>query len=110
MALPFIQQLRIQHQRAEIIIFCKEWVSAIYDNHSSIDKVISISDRDIEGPISTIRAGLKLKAEKFDIFYTLTDSIRSAFIMWLSGSKRRYGYRSQMRSCLLYTSPSPRDS
>ncbi len=101
MALPFIQQLRIQHERAEIIIFCKEWVSAIYDNHSSIDKVISISDRDIEGPISTIRAGLKLKAEKFDIFYTLTDSIRSAFIMWLSGSKRRYGYRSQMRSILL---------
>ena len=39
MALPFIQQLRIQHERAEIIIFCKEWVSAIYDNHSFKTKV-----------------------------------------------------------------------
>ena len=101
MALPFIEQLRIKYQKAEIIIFCKKWVSAVYENHSAIDRVISVSGRELRGPISTIRAGLELRAEKLDVFYTLTDSIRSAFIMWLSGSNRRYGYRSQMRSIFL---------
>ena len=88
MALPFIEQLRIKYKKAEIIIFCKKWVSAIYENHSAIDRVISVSDQELRGPISTIRAGLELRAEKLDVFYTLTDSIRSAFIMWLSGSKQ----------------------
>ena len=101
MALPFIEQLRIKYQKAEIVIFCKKWVSAIYENHSAIDRVISVSDQELRRPISTIRAGLELRVEKLDVFYTLTDSIRSAFIMWLSGSKRRYGYRSQMRSIFL---------
>ena len=101
MALPFLQQLKLENQRSEIFIICKEWVSGIYENHPAVTEVIPIRNRDLNGLVSTVRIGFNLRYKKFDRFYTLTDSIRSAFIIWLSGSKKRYGYRSQMRSFLL---------
>ena len=42
-----------------------------------------------------------LREQEFDCFYTLTDSFRSAFIMWLSDTAIRIGYRSQARSFLI---------
>ena len=33
LALPFIRCLRVSYPNAEIYIFCKEWVSGIYENN-----------------------------------------------------------------------------
>ena len=101
MAIPFIQELKKQNSKAELFVICKTWVSGVYKNHDAIDQLIPIPDDDLYSLPGTIKTGLMLRAIKFDLFYTLTDSFRSAFILWLSGSKRRYGYATQMRSFLL---------
>jgi len=101
MALPFFRELKNRHPEAEINVFCKNWVSAVYQNNPSLSEIISVPDDKINGFFNTINIGHELKQKKFDLTYTLTDSMRSAFILWLSGAPKRFGYKSQMRSFLL---------
>ena len=101
MALPFVQQLKIDNKDSEIFIFCKEWVSGVYKNHPAVSQIIPIRDKDLNGLMRMIRTGSSLKPKGFDRFYTLTDSFRSAFIIWLSGAEKRYGYKTQFRSVFL---------
>ena len=83
MALPFVQQLKIDNKDSEIFIFCKEWVSGVYKNHPAVSQIIPIIDKDLNGLMRIIRTGSSLKPRGFDKFYTLTDSFRSAFILSL---------------------------
>jgi heptosyltransferase-2 len=53
------------------------------------------------GPINIIKNGKKLKNRKFDSIYVLSDSFRSAFLVWHSGASKRIGYQGQGRSFLL---------
>ena len=101
LAIPFVQLLKKQEQGVEIIIVCKDWVSGVFENHPDVDEIISFSNFQLKGIFNLIETGNSLKKFKFEKFYTLTDSFRSAFILWLSCAKRRYGYRSQMRSIFL---------
>ena len=38
LALPFIRYLRVSYPNANIYIFCKEWVSAIYEGNLTLTK------------------------------------------------------------------------
>ena len=85
LAIPFIQLLRKQEQDAEIIIICKDWVSGVYENHPAVNGILPFSNAELTGLANIIQTGQSLKKLDFDKFYTLTDSFRSAFILWLSG-------------------------
>ncbi|MBH10915.1 MAG: lipopolysaccharide heptosyltransferase II [Candidatus Marinimicrobia bacterium] len=111
MALPFLKELKGQYPNGEIKVFCKDWVAAIYKNNPSVNKIISVSDRKINGFFNSINIGYQLKVQEFDLFFTLTDSARSALILWMSGAKKRFGFNSQMRSIFLTNSiiqPNPK--
>ncbi len=101
MALPFISGLKETFPQAEIIIICKDWVADMYENHPAASKIIPVSKDDIDGFSGTRKTGKSLQSENLDVFYTLTDSFRSAAIMWWSGAQKRIGFKSQMRSLLL---------
>tara|TARA_Y100001934_G_C12374653_1_gene788495 strand:+ start:3245 stop:4225 length:981 start_codon:yes stop_codon:yes gene_type:complete len=101
LAIPFIQLIKAKEQDAEIIIICKDWVSGVYANHPAVNEIIPFSDTQLSGFFNLLRSGRKLKRYKFDIFYTLTDSFRSAFLLWLSGARKRVGYSAQMRFAFL---------
>ena len=101
LALPFIEYLKSQNPNAKICILCKEWVTDVYQNHPAIDELISIEKKYMESFLGSIKTGYLLRSKKFDLFYTLTDSFRSALILRISGSPKRIGYKSQMRSILL---------
>ncbi|MFL2983481.1 MAG: lipopolysaccharide heptosyltransferase II [Candidatus Neomarinimicrobiota bacterium] len=101
LAIPFIQSLKEKEQDAEIIIICKDWVSGVFENHPEVNQIISFPNIQLKGLFNLIQVGMSLKKLKLDKFYTLTDSFRSAFILWLSGAQQRYGYGSQMRSIFL---------
>ena len=101
LSLPFIHKLKAQNSESEIIVVCKDWVAPVYHNNPNIDKIISFSSKDLKGLIRTIKNGLGLRDQKFDYFYTLTDSFRSSLVMWLSRAKNRIGYSSQLRTPLL---------
>ena len=101
LALPFIKCLKILYPNAKIFIFCKEWVSCVYENNPDVYDIIP-SKKDALGTIKgTIKFGLKIRQIKIDHFYTLTDSFRSALVLRISGSPKTVGYKSQMRSFLL---------
>jgi len=104
MALPFLTELKNQHQNSKIYLICKDWVSGIYNNHPAIDEIITIRRNILSSFIGTLKTGYELRSRNFDEFYTLTDSFRSALISWISGSTRRFGFKSQMRSILLTNS------
>ena len=101
LAISFVQSLKRQEEGVEIVIVCKDWVAGVFENHPDVDKIISFSNFQLKGFLNLIKTGNSLKKFKFEKFYTLTDSFRSAFILWLSCAERRYGYRSQMRSIFL---------
>ena len=101
LALPFIRCLRVSYPNAEIYIFCKEWVSGIYENNPNINKIYCFKNEALKSFKGTIRAGLKIRKIKLDQFYTLTDSFRSALVLCISGSSKTIGYNSQMRSIFL---------
>ena len=101
LALPFIHQLKNQFPDSKIVIICKDWVESVFINNPNINDIISLSKKDVRGIVNTIRTGMRLREQEFDYFYTLTDSFRSAFIMWLSDTTIRIGYKSQARSFLI---------
>ena len=103
-AIPFIQTLRIQEPEAEIIVVCKDWVAGVYENHPSVTEVLPLSQSHLNGIINLFKTGTGLKKYDFDKFFTLTDSFRSALVLWLSKAEKRYGYAGQMRSILLTNS------
>ena len=104
LALPFIRCLRVSYPNAEIYIFCKEWVSGIYENNPNINNIFYFKNEALRSFRDTIKAGLKIRKIKLDRFYTLTDSFRSALVLGISGSSKTIGYNSQMRSVFLTNS------
>ena len=101
MALPFIQKIKDNHPKAEIYIICKEWVTDIYKNHEGITGVIPLSNSDLKGFHNIISIGKMLKSKNFDLSYTLTESFRSAFILWQSNIRIRIGFNAQWRRYFL---------
>ena len=101
LALPFIHQLKNQNPDSKIIIVCKKWVESVFYNNPCVDDIVSLSANDVRGIVNTVRTGVALKEKEIDYFYTLTDSFRSALIMWLSGATHRIGYNTQKRSVLM---------
>jgi ADP-heptose:LPS heptosyltransferase len=75
-------------------------------NHPDIDGIISVQKASLDSFIGTIKCGFNLRKIKLDYFFTLTDSFRSALVLWVSGSLKTIGYKSQMRSFLLTESRS----
>lgn len=100
-ALTFVQSVKAIESDAEIFIVCKEWVAGVYQEHPAVDGVLSFSSMQLSGLANIYKMGLSLKKYNFDKFFTLTDSFRSAFILWLSSAQNRYGYSTQFRSLFL---------
>jgi heptosyltransferase-2 len=101
MALPFIHHLKEKNPESKIIIICRDWVAAVYENHPEIDQIIKLSRSDIKGFFATRQIGKSFQLLDLDVFYTLTDSFRSAVILGWSKAKIRTGFKSQMRSIFL---------
>ena len=101
LALPFIQFIKQQNSSSKIIIICKDWVSGIFENNPYVSEIVSLNNQKLNGFWNTFKTGRELRLKNLDIFYTLTDSLRSAFILRLSNAQLRIGYDTQMRSFLL---------
>ena len=87
-ALTFVQSIRAFESDAEIFIVCKEWVAGVYQEHPAVDGVLSFSSMQLSGLANIYKMGSSLKKYNFDKFFTLTDSFRSAFILWLSSAQK----------------------
>ena len=101
MALPFIQQLQDQYPDGKITIVCKYSVASVFHHHPAAGRSIALPQSNTSGFLSARSTGKSLLSLHLDVFYTLTDSFRSAAILWWSGAEQRIGYSTQLRSILL---------
>ena len=110
MALPFFNVLRGKYPDAVILAICKSWVVPVFQNHPTIDEIVSFRKKDLTGLRSTRNVGRSLAALDLDSFYLLSDSYRAAFLAKRSEAPKRIGYIGQGRSPLLtYGKNKPKD-
>ncbi|MFQ6612344.1 MAG: lipopolysaccharide heptosyltransferase II [Fidelibacterota bacterium] len=101
MALPFMNTCRTIYPDAKIIVLCKTWVRAIFESHPALDSVLAMDKRFQSGFRLTTQYGKDLRSMELDRVYLLSNSFRSAYIAWLSGTDFRVGFPSQGRSPFL---------
>ena len=102
MSSAFVHELRRQFPKSHISIVVKEEYADMAKLMVGVDHFFLFSKKEYKGLPGLVKFGLELrKSERFDLFFCLPDSFSSAFIGWLSGSKKRIGHRSQMRRFLL---------
>jgi heptosyltransferase-2 len=93
----FVSRVRAREPRAHITILCPAGIAPVFENHPAVDRVLTLNY-----PAESVWAlGRRLRAEKFDLTYTLPRSFKTALEAWLSGAPRRFGFASDWRSWLL---------
>jgi heptosyltransferase-2 len=93
MALPALRLVRSRFPDAEITIFARPYVAAIYENQRICDKTMFVGGkRDLL---------MEIRARKFDLALLLQNAFGAAFLVWQAGIPERVGYARDGRSLLL---------
>lgn len=103
MATPFLRAMHSRFSRtSELVGIMKPYVSQVLRGTPWLSSTVLYGDRaKYPDSLSQWQLIRELRAQQFDKVVLLTNSFRSAAIAWLSGAKRRIGYRRDWRSGLL---------
>ncbi|MCP4266068.1 MAG: lipopolysaccharide heptosyltransferase II [Candidatus Brocadiaceae bacterium] len=115
MATPAFRCIRENYADSHITLMIKGSLRGIIDNSPWFDDIIElvpkpkksknkdISSRKVfgKGTSEYLRLIQKLRTEKFDLGFIFPNSFSSASLLWLSGVKRRVGYKRDARSFFL---------
>ena len=97
MTMPALQRLRERFPQAQIALLTNEKIADLWQNHPSIDELITFGTE-----TSAWAVGSKIRALKsYDLAVVLPNSPRSALEVWLAHIPRRVGYRRPWRNWLL---------
>ena len=94
MATPALRALRKKFAQAEMVAVLRPYVGDVLAGLDLVDRSI-VLDPQGEGLIR------RLKQERFDLAVLFTNSVRTAWIAWRSGAKRRVGFARDGRGILL---------
>jgi len=101
MSTPALRALRNHSPEAEIVGIHRPYISDVLEGTDLIHRSI-LHDRNSDRPE---RRGLGftklLKQEEFDSVYLFTNSLRTGWVAWLSGAKRRIGFANEGRGWML---------
>src|SRR5580698_3599334 len=105
MATPALRALRKKFAQAEMVAVLRPYVGDVLAGLDLVDRSIVLDppDRDRRGG-GLIR---RLKQERFDLAVLFTNSLRTAWIAWRSGAKRRVGFARDGRNFLLTDALAP---
>jgi heptosyltransferase-2 len=92
MSTAFINAVRQLYPDARIDVIIKKELSSIASLIPGIDKIYSFSKLDNPGLGGVYRFGKSLRTEKYDIFFTLPDSLSAAIMGKATGAKKRVGF------------------
>ncbi len=101
MATPALRSLRKKYPHAEITGVMRPYVKDVIAGLDTIDKVIAHSPKGKNFRQKGIPIIWKLRKEKFDLAILFPNSMRSGFLGWCSGAKRRVGFARDGRNFLL---------
>ena len=101
MATPALAAIRGQWPEAEVVGVLRPYVADVLDGTGLVDRVIEWDPRGGDHDMAGWRLARRLRCEQFDVAVLLPNSLRSAWMAWLSGAPRRVGFSRNGRRLLL---------
>ena len=101
MSTAFVNAVRQIYPQAQLDVIIKKELSSIAALIPGIHLVHPFSKQEHNGLSGVYRFGKKLRAEKYDLFFCLPDSLSSAVMGWATDAKKRIGFGKEGRFFLL---------
>jgi lipopolysaccharide heptosyltransferase II len=99
MSTAFVQALQTEYPSAEIDVIVKKGLEPLIDFIPGIGKSYIFNKEEWKGLRGAYHFGRKIGKEiKYDLFFCLPDSFSSACMAWATGSKKRIGFKKELRS------------
>lgn len=105
---PVISALRNLYPLAEICVMTTPLSEELVRFHPAKVSTIAFAKRGVDSGFGgLLRLAKRLRAEQFDLAFSLHKSWRTALLLWLSGVKTRYGF-AEASATFLYSKTVPR--
>jgi heptosyltransferase-2 len=101
MATPALRALRRHYAAAEIVAVMRPYVAEVLDGLDLVDRTLLHNPRARHAAYRGWRFAHRLRREQFDLAVLFPNSIRSGWLAWVSGAKRRIGFDRDGRGWLL---------
>lgn len=99
---PALRGLRSLFPEAELTILAKPSIAELYTGYSGLDHVLAYDDKDAHAGIAgKWSLAASLRRHRFDLAVLFQNAFEAAFIAWLAGIPRRYGYATDGRVLFL---------
>lgn len=108
MATPALRAVRDQFPNAEIVGVMRPYVSDVLAGTDLLDRTLFYHPRGRDHSQRGLPFIRTLRAERFDVALLLPNSLRTGWLAWLSGARRRVGFARDLRSLLLTDSVIPK--
>ena len=101
MATPALRALRDEYRDAEIVGVMRPYVADVLTGLDLLDRTMLHEPRGTRRDRRGGRFARQLRRERFDLAVLFPNSLRSGWLAWISGAKRRVGFARDLRTCLL---------
>ncbi len=102
MGTPFFASLRRTFPKATITCLCRPMVADIFRHNPNINHILELDESRGRSGWPAIRLNaVRLRRERFDLAFSLPNSLSAAMIFWLARIPQRFGYRGDWRRPLL---------
>ena len=92
MSTAFVNAVSQLYPDAQIDVIIKKELSNIAPLIPGLTRIHLFSKQEFSGLSGVYRFGKKLKAEKYDLFFNLPQSLSSLVMAWATGAKKRVGF------------------
>ena len=102
MSVGFVRQLPHFFEGAEVSVIAKKGIHDLLDFFPPLHHRFIFHKPDFKGLGGALRFGKEVKQqERFDLFFSLPNSMSAALSGFTSGSRKRIGYKNELRQILL---------
>jgi heptosyltransferase-2 len=108
MATPALRAVRGHYPAAEIVAVLRPFLSDVLAGTTLVDRTIGYHPRGTQADERGWRIVQKLRQERFDLALVLPNSLRTGWLAWISGAKRRVGFARNGRGWMLTDAVQPR--
>jgi heptosyltransferase-2 len=108
MATPALRAIRKRYAQAEMVAVLRPYVADAIAGLNLVDRSIAHNPRGRSRNDRGLRFVRRLREEKFDLAVLFPNSLRTAWIAWCSGAKRRIGFARDGRRRLLTEALEPK--
>ncbi|MCC7424489.1 MAG: lipopolysaccharide heptosyltransferase II [Planctomycetaceae bacterium] len=108
MATPALRALRDRFVGAEVVAVLRPPMGDVVAGTGLVDRTITWAPRGSDANARGWRLIRRLRAERFDLAVLFPNSLRSGWLAWCSGAKRRVGFARNGRGILLTDGLTPK--